>query len=68
MKDDDPNQDTIVAIKRCCNRVVFAAVNKPNVADTELRKEIHRLVDAGCDIQHWPIYAVRTAKWGCKCK
>jgi len=64
----DDKQDTIVAIKPCCNHVVFAAVNKPNVVDAEMRKEIGELVALGCKIEHWQVEAVRKAQWGCKCE
>lgn len=65
--EDDDNIDTIVAIKPCCNKLVFAAVNLPRVVDAEMRKEIGELAALGCRIEHWPAKNVRTAKWGCKC-
>ena len=64
----DDKIDTIVAIKPCCGAVVFAAVNLPRVVDAKLRKEIGELVLSGCEIKHWPVDAVRKAKWGCKCE
>ena len=64
----DDTQDTIVAVKPCCKRVVFAAVNLPHVVDASLRKEIADLVLEGLLIEHWPVSKVRAAKWGCKCK
>lgn len=64
----DEKQDTIVAIKPCCNHVVFAAVNLPHVVDAALLKDIGELVASGCEIEHWPVEAVRKAKWGCKCE
>lgn len=64
---EDDSQDTIVAIKPCCGRIVFAAVNLPRVIDTEVCKEIGDLVNRGCRIEHMPVAAVRKAKWGCKC-
>ena len=65
---DDDNQDTIVAITPCCGRVVFAAVNLPDVMDHDMHKEIGRLVMDGCRIEHWTFAAVRKSKFGCKCK
>jgi len=65
MKDDD--QDVIVAIKPCCNRVVYMAVNVPHVMQKESRKEISDLVLAGCKIEHWPVSAARKASVGCRC-
>ena len=67
-KDHEDNQDTIVAIKPCCGRVVFAAVNLPHVVDTKMRKEIGELSASGCTIEHWPALRVRKANWGCNCK
>lgn len=49
-------------------RVVFAAVNLQNVIDADVRKDIAELVMLGCKIEHWPVKAVRKAKWGCKCE
>ena len=65
--ESDKQQDTVVAIKPCCNHIVFAAVNLPNVMDAEIRKHIGELAASGCKIEHWPVKAVREAKWGCKC-
>jgi len=63
----EESQDCIVAIKPCCNRVIFAAVNTPKVMDAEIRKDLAELVVIGCKIEHWPAESVRKANWGCKC-
>ena len=68
MSDTEENVDTIVAIKPCCGRVVFAAVNLPRVIDAEMRSTIGELAATGCRIEHWPVFRVREALWGCKCE
>ena len=67
MNDRDGTEDTIVAIKPCCNRVVFAAVNLPHVVDAEMRREIGLLAAQGCSIEHRTVAEVRKSKWGCDC-
>lgn len=63
---EDP--DCIVAIRPCCNRVVFASVNIPQAIDRETKRTIGTLAAEGCTISHWPASQVRIAEWGCKCK
>lgn len=60
--------DCIVAIKPCCNRVVFATVNAPKMLDAKTRKEIGTMVAEGYKIEHWTTEQVRNGNWGCKCK
>lgn len=64
---EEANQDSIVAIKPCCGRIVFAVVNLPNVVDADMKKEIGELAAIGCRIEHWKVEDVRRARWGCKC-
>lgn len=67
-KTTENEADTIVAVCPHCEGVVFAAVNKPKVLDTEMFKEIGELVAAGRKIEHWNVEKVRQSKFGCKCQ
>ena len=64
---EEDNTDVIVAIKPCCNHLVFAAVNKPDIIDRAMKKDMAELVLSGCKIEHLPLAMVRTAAWGCDC-
>ncbi len=51
-----------------CKRVVYAAVNRPEVIDDRERQEIIEMVIGGCDARHVPVEEVRGAEWKCACK
>lgn len=57
----------IVAIRPCCNRIVFAAVNHPAVIDAQAKRTIGQLAADGCKIEHWTTEQVRKGEFGCKC-
>jgi len=62
------NPDCIIARCPDCNHVVFAAVNKPEVIDHEMLKDIGALIMSGKKMEHMDVELVRKEKWGCKCK
>ncbi len=64
-KENSDKEDSVVAILPCCGRLVFACVT--HRIDEEMRKQIGELASIGCNIEHWPVDAVRKANWGCTC-
>lgn len=69
MKTQDQDKTDCV-IARCggCKRVVYAAVNEPQViASAGHIKEIYELVRKGCTVEHMPVFNVRKSDFGCRC-
>lgn len=63
----ETKEDCIVVISKCCGRTIFAAVNKPNVVNAEMRAEIGELVALGHQARHATVEEVRKCDFGCKC-
>lgn len=67
MNDDGGKEDAIIARCDVCKRVVFATVNIPRVMDTEMFKDIGKLIKDGCSVEHMTIANVRKSAFGCRC-
>lgn len=61
---------SIVVIKPCCNRVVYIAINHPEVIGDDEKQEIGDMVANGCRVEHWTREEVKTRNWemGCTCQ
>lgn len=54
---------------RCggCKQIVFIAVNRPVVMDTEAFNEIGKMIRGGCSVHHVTMEQFKKEPFGCSC-